>query len=174
MTRLRALPVALACASVWACTPALDWRETQPEGAGIVVMFPCRPDRHARAVLVAGAKVRMEMWVCAAGGATYALSFVDAVNPAGVAPALSDLRALAVRNLGGVEPRWFDLHVRGMTPNPQATRLSLAGRLPDGAPVLQEAAFFARGLRVYQASVVGAKLVPEATQTFFAGLRLPA
>jgi len=146
----------------------------QPEGAGVVAIFPCRPDRHARAVVLAGSQARMEMLVCAAGGATYALSFVDVAEPAGVTQAISELRALAVQNLNGAAPRWSELKVDGMTPNPRAARLSVAGRLADGAPVVEEAAFFVRGLRVYQASMVGTKLAPEATDTFFAGLRLPA
>jgi len=70
-------------------------------------------------------------------------------------------------------PRWSELQVDGMTPNPRAARLSVAGRLANGAPAVEEAAFFVRGLRVYQASMVGTKLAPEATDTFFAGLRLP-
>jgi hypothetical protein len=146
----------------------------RPEGAGVVAMFPCRPDRHARAVVLAGSQARMEMLVCAAGGATYALSFFDVAEPAGVTPVISELRSLAVQNLDASAPRWSELQVDGMTPNPRAARLSVVGRLPDGAAAVVEAAFFVRGLRVYQASMVGTKLAPESTDTFFAGLRLPA
>jgi hypothetical protein len=38
--------------------------------------------------------------------------------------------------------------------------------------VHQEAAFFARGLRVYQASVISPKIDRDAAETFFAGLKL--
>ena len=31
-----------------ACTPTLDWREVRPEASGLVALFPCKPDRHAR------------------------------------------------------------------------------------------------------------------------------
>jgi hypothetical protein len=156
------------------CAPALDWREFEPEGSGLVVTFPCRPDRHARNVTVAGTAMRMNMLVCAAGDATYALSFIDVADPAGVAPALADLRAVAATNLGAAPAAPAEARVRGMTPNPMAARLALAGHRPDGAAVQQHAVFFAKGLRVYQASVVGATLSTEAIDTFFAGLRLPA
>jgi hypothetical protein len=40
--------------------------------------------------------------------------------------------------------------------------------------VQEEAAFFVKGLRVYQASVIGERLSPEMTDNFFAGLKLPS
>ena len=58
-----------------------------------------------------------------------------------------------------------------MTPNEQTARLSINGRLPDGTPVIEHAAFFVQGLMLYQASVIGAKPNPEAVETFFAGLK---
>ena len=169
----RILPLALAAAiGVCACTPTLDWREFEPEDSGIVVTFPCRTDRHARNVAVAGTAARMEMLVCTAGGATYALAFFDVAGPADVANALSGLRAAAARNLVVAEPAPEPVRVRGMTPNPMAARLRIDGRGPDGATVKEQAAFFAKGLRVYQASVLGPTLADEAVDTFFGGLKL--
>jgi hypothetical protein len=156
------------------CSPALDWREFEPADSGLVVTFPCRPDRHARNVSVAGATSRMDMLVCAVADATFALSFIDVADPAGVTAALADLRALAVSNLGAAAAQPGEARVRGMSPNPMSARLDLAGRRPDGAAVRQQAVFFAKGLRVYQASVVGETLSGEAVDTFFAGLKLPS
>jgi hypothetical protein len=156
------------------CSPALDWREFEPEDSGLVVTFPCRPDRHARQVTVAGATARMDMLVCTVGEATYALTFTDVADPAGVAGALADLRSLAAGNLGAAATASGEARVRGMTPNPMAARLDLRGQRPDGAAVRQEAVFFAKGLRVYQASVIGTSLSSEAVDTFFAGLKLPS
>jgi hypothetical protein len=169
----RTLPPLLAASiGLGACTPTLDWREFEPEGSGIVVNFPCRTDRHARKVSVAGMAVRMEMLVCTAGGATYALAFIDLTGPEEVASVLAGLRAAAAGNLGVVEPVSGPLIVRGMTPNPMAARLRFNGRRPDGAAVQEQAAFFAKGLRVYQASVIGPALVEEGVDTFFGGLKL--
>lgn len=165
----------VALAGIWsaACSPTLDWREFVPEGTDISVSFPCRPDRQARPVVVAGAKVQMEMLACSAGDATFALAFADVADPARVADALIDLRATAVRNVGGGEPHAMPLQIRGMTPNDQAGRVSIAGRLPDGAPVQEHVAFFTRGLRVYQATVIGGKPAPAAVETFIAALKFP-
>ena len=52
--------------------------------------------------------------------------------------------------------------------------VALLGRRPDGSSVRQQAAFFAHGLRIYQASVLGSELPAEATETFFLGLKLVA
>lgn len=156
-----------------ACSPALDWREFTPEGSGVVASFPCRPDRHARVVVVAGARARMEMWVCTTAGSTFALSFVDVADPAQVGITLSELRAAMLSNVHGVSPRLAPLQVIGMTPNPQATRVACVGQLPDGAPVQAHAAFFAKGLRAYQASTMGARPEPSGVETFFGGLKFP-
>ncbi len=82
-----------------ACSPAFDWRELQPEGTGVSVLFPCKPDRHARPVLLLKQKVTMEMLVCEAGGVTFALSFADTQDPAAVGASLDELRRVAVGNV---------------------------------------------------------------------------
>jgi len=169
----RILPPALAAViGLGACTPTLDWREFEPEDSGIVVTFPCRTDRHARQVVVAGATARMEMLVCEAGGATFALAFIDVAGPTEVSSALAGLRAAAASNLGVAEPAAEPLRVRGMTPSPMAARLRITGRRPEGAAVQEQAAFFAKGLRVYQASVLGPVLTDAVVDTFFGGLKL--
>jgi hypothetical protein len=156
------------------CSPSLDWRETRVEGAGVIALFPCRPDRHARPVVVAGAATRMEMLVCSAGSVTFAVSFLDLADPATVTPALAELRAAALSNIAGQPTQSASAQVSGMTPNAQAAQVSMTGRLPDGSAVQEQAAFFVKGLRVYQASVIGATLAPEVAATFFAGLKLPS
>lgn len=163
-----ALCVAAALA---ACSPTLDWREFVVEGTDLAVTFPCRPDRHARTVSVAARTLQMEMLVCAAGDATYALSFADVADPARVASTLAALRGVAIDNVRGREPKLGPVAIKGMTPNEEAGRVSVAGQLPDGAAVRADAAFFSRGLRVYQATVIGAKPSPVAIETFLGGLR---
>ena len=174
MTSRKSWIAALAVATGAACSPVLDWREFVPEGSELSVSFPCRPDRHARAVLVAGARAQMEMLVCSAGGATYALSFLDVADPARVSTVLIELRTAALANVKGAEPDMAPLQIKGMTANDNALRLTIAGRLPDGAAVQEHASFFTRGLRVYQATVIGAAPPPQAVETFFAGLKFPA
>ncbi len=163
--------VAIALA---ACSPALDWREFTPEGSGVKVSFPCRPDRHARAVVVSGASVRMAMLVCEAAGSTFAVGFFDVPDPMQVTASLREIEAAMLANLSGALPSSAPAKVIGMTPNLQALRVSAAGQLPDGRAVQVHAVFFAKGLRVYQATLIGARPQPQAIETFIDGLRLPS
>lgn len=173
MTQPTSSIAALAALCLAACAPALDWREFVPEGSEISVSFPCRPDRFARAVVLAGARTQMQMLSCNAGDATFALAYADVADPAQLGATLAELRATAVGNVGGSAPQAAPLQVRGMTPNAQSGRLSVTGRLPDGAAIQEHAAFFTRGLRVYQATVIGASPAPQAVEVFVAGLKFP-
>lgn len=166
------LSLSLLLALLCACSPSLDWREVRPEDSGgAVALFPCKPSVDARMVTLAGSRVRMVLAACQAGGATWALSFADMADPAQVTPALQALRQASVANLGAPAQVVSPMAVAGMTPNPQAERLRIAGKRPDGQAVLLESGFYARGTRVYQASVMGAERGHEAVATFFDGLK---
>ena len=160
-------------ASLLACSPALNWREIQPPESGAVVMFPCKPDRFVRSVTLAEQKVQMHLASCSADGVTYALSHAELGDPTRVAAALEALRALAASNLGGQATVMSPLNVPGMTPNRLAERLAIKGS-SEGRVLQAEVGVFTRGLRVYQATVIGEKLDPQGTDTFFTGLRLPS
>jgi hypothetical protein len=162
-------PLVLAVA---ACAPAFDWREIRPDGAGVVALLPCRPDRFERTVEIAGSRVKMRLLSCTVESTTFAFGHVDMGDPAAVAPALAALRAAAAANLGASAPAVTVWQPPGVTPNPQAARLALAGRLPDGAVASAQAAFFARGTVACQATVLGPRLPGDAVETFFAGLRV--
>ncbi len=169
------VPLATALAAALAgCSPTLDWREFQAEGSGIVATFPCKPDRHSRSVALAAQTVRMEMLVCSAGDMTFALAFADLADPGQVGATLAELQALAVSNLGAARADRIDAAVPGMTPGPNAARLRLEAKQANGASLQEQATFFAKGLRIYQATVLGKKVPAEAADTFFAGLRLPS
>ena len=133
MTTLRAVPAVVALACVMACTPVLDWRDVRPPGAGLVALFPCKPASHARRIVLADTPVEMIIYACSAGGATYAVGFADLGQPAQVGRGLSALAEASARNIGStLVADTAPVSVPGMTPNPQAQRLSLVGRLGDG------------------------------------------
>lgn len=162
--------LALAATLLAACSPPLDWREQRAAG-GLVASFPCRPDRHTRDVALAGATRRMELLSCTAAAATFGLAAIELDDPAGVAPALAELHALAAANLGASDAASAPLQIAGMTPNPQAAQLTLSGRRHDGSVVQERAALFSRGLRVYQATLLGERLPAGAAENFFGALR---
>ena len=154
-----------------ACSPTFDWREARFEGSTLVAMFPCRPDHQMRPIELGGRSATMKMDACAAGGATFAVSVVELGDPALAAAALQQLRSVAVANVHGDRPRVVPWLLAGTTPDTDTTRLSTRGRLPDGAAVVEHAAFFTKGVKAYQASVIGAAPNPEALESFFAGLK---
>ncbi len=162
-----------AAAAVWlaACAPALDWREWRPEGSGLAALMPCKPDNQTREVRLADMPLRLTLHACNAGGVTWALAFADVGDPAKVGAALEDLRTSALRNLQAAESTPLPLKVDGATPNAASQRLQFSGRMPDGRPVTEQTALFAKGTRVFQAVALGPTLDPEGMATFFDNLR---
>ena len=163
-----------ASGTLWvaACSPTYDWRETQAPDAAVTALFPCKPDRFSRPVMLTGAKVQMLLLSCTAGGTTFALAQVELPDAALVTQALRAMRQAAADNVAGIARVVAPLAVPGMTPNPLAERLRVDGRRPDGGSLQMQAGFFTFGTRVYQASAVGAALDADALETFFTGLRL--
>jgi len=163
--------VAWAALALVSCSPALNWREVRPEGSDLVAMFPCKPDRFVRQVPLAGSRVEMQLVSCAVDGVSYAVVHARVADPMQVGPALDALRSAAAANIGGQAASQVPFSVVGMTPNPHAVRFSAEGQAADGTPVREQAGVFARGLQVYQATVVGPRLDAQGTETFFTGLR---
>ncbi len=156
------------------CFPAFDWRESRPEGSGAALLFPCRPDRHERSVQVAATALRMQLHSCKAADFTFSLSVADAAGPLEVAPLLVALRQQAIGNVEGRAAVLQPPNISGATPNPESRFLRIEGRYPDGRPVVVHAAFFVKGLRIYQATVIGPGEWPrgESLETFFDAIRL--
>lgn len=171
MRRLLLIAIALG-ASVAACTPAFDWREVRPTGSDAELQFPCKPESRSRVAILGGEAVTMTMVSCSAQGLTFALVHANLGDPARVTPALIAMRKALAANLEAREVSAAPFSLAGMTPNDQAVRVRYAGRSPQGAPIEEEAAFFTRGMRVYQAAVLGAHLDAQAVGAFFDNLRL--
>jgi hypothetical protein len=171
MTFVRPLLLLVVCV-VCACSPTLNWRDTQPEGSGLRLTFPCKPASRVRELVLAGQPAAMHLHSCDAGDATFALTATDLTDPSFVAAALGALEQSAVLNIDAAPASTTRaaFSAKGMTPSPAAQRLVLQGHLPDGTPVRQEAAFFSSGLRIYQATVLSKSsrpLAADAVDTFF-------
>lgn len=166
---LSVLPMAM-----FACAPSLDWREARPEGSGATMRFPCRPSGRERVVQLAGATVPMQLHACAAAGATFSLVVAEAGAADRVTPLLAALRSLATVNVSGRATLLPLPAIPGATPNAESALLRIEGKLPDGRPVVEHAAFFVRGTRLYQATVIGVgePVGQEALDDFFAAIRL--
>jgi hypothetical protein len=155
-----------------ACSPALDWRQLAPAEFGAQALFPCRPASLTRDVPVLQGRSQMVMHACSAAGSTFALSRAAVSDVRDVSAAIESLLEAASRNLRTDPGHARPFEVPGMTPNARAGRLTLNGRRPDGSAVTEHLLVFARGARVYQASVVGDGPDEAAVTTFFSGLKV--
>jgi hypothetical protein len=160
-------------AALAACSPALDWREARADG--VVAMFPCRPHQQERQVSLAGSTVPMRMHACTAAGSNFSLAALDVADPAAVGSTLAALRTQLLANVSGAATDERPFAVPGATPNPQSLRLHIVGKRPDGSPVVADTGFFVKGLRLYQAAVLGNADAarPDAVDMFFGAFRLP-
>jgi hypothetical protein len=165
--RLAVTALLAGSALLAACSPVLDWRQLHPDGWGLGVALPCRPASVARQVALAGAPVELLLLACSADGHTFAIASADLADPARVNPALQALGAAALANVQGQIDAEQPAAVPGMTPFPGARRWQLTGRLPDGVAVREQVLVFARGLRVFQATVVGPRADERMAQPFF-------
>lgn len=139
-----------------------------------MLSLPCKPTPQTRTVLLAGQNVRLSLHACSAGGQTWALAFADIGDPTRTGAALVELRESAAANLAaGPLQAGPALAVAGATPHAESGRWVLHGRLPDGKAIREEMAVFTRGTLVFQATVLGETLPPEAVATFFESMRVP-
>ena len=169
--RRSATAVGLAGLMVLAgCSPTFDWREARPAD-GLTLLFPCRPGEATRVVQIAGARETMSLWSCNAGELTFAVSRVDASEPARVGPLMAALREALVANVSASAPQVVAAAVPGATEHPLAQRLVLRGQRADGTPLEVQGQFFSHGLRVFQATVVGSRLDPQVLDLFFSSLK---
>jgi hypothetical protein len=116
----------------------------------------------------------MELHSCSTGGAIFSLARIEAGDPAGVGPLLIAFRDQTAANLAGPATERGAFSPPGATPNPRSGRVAIVGARPDGRRVVAEAAFFVKGLRLFQATVLNADVAggPEAADTFFGAIRL--
>jgi len=148
-----------------ACSPELDWREfTSPEGQ-FTVMLPARPTRESRELVLAGAKVRMQMVTAQVSGTAFGVGYADLPSAADAARTVSEIRDALTRNLGGrvISERPVDLD--GAT----GIEFQVEGAA-QGSPMRLAARVVAAGNRFYQVVVVGrAERVTGVDLTLFPG-----
>lgn len=164
---------ALAGAAALAgCSPALDWREVRLEAAPLKAMLPCKPEKGTRQVTMAGRQVAMDALACEAGGSTFAVMSADIGGPAGADASLQQWQAASLATMRGRTLQRSRFVPAGALDLPGSVQVVASGQRADGRAVESQAAYFARGHHVFQAAVYSERLDLQATEPFFAGLRL--
>jgi hypothetical protein len=160
-----------------ACAPALDWRLMTLAGTPLQVSFPCRPSAMARNLTVGNTPLHWTLTACDAGDMTFAVAWADVPDPARTTAVLQALARQTGENLRAAPQAVQAASVPGMTPHLASQWMRFLGRSPDGKVLAQQVLLFTHGLRVYQASVLGAGAEPAgqaAAPTFFGALRVLA
>ena len=155
-----------------ACTPTYNWRDVRFAEPGLVALLPCKPDQGTRDVPLGGRAVRIAMQGCEAGGALFAVAWVDAGDAAQAQVLIDQWKTATLANLQAAAVQSEPFVPLGATALPASAWLSAEGRTADGQPTAMRAAWFTRGRHVFQAVIYAPRMPPEAVEPFFSGLRL--
>jgi hypothetical protein len=155
------------------CAPELNWRLFRPPAedglAGFSVTMPCKPVRQQRRVQLLSQPQVLVLYVCDAGGVSWALGVVEAAQPpTAVAQALVAGTHL---NLSAAPGPAKSQSVKGSATEPPPLRYQVSGRGPDGRPREAATLIFAKGNTVVQLTALGERLADEAVAPFLASPR---
>lgn len=171
------LAAAAAAGCLFACSPALDWRQAGPKEVDILLDFPCKPLTVTQPVMLAGKRVAMSMTGCKAADMTFALAHADLGDPSLVAPALAEMHRAALANVSARVLASQPAHVTHASEGlADALQLDLAGQAPGGQALREHVLLFAQGSQVFQATVLGqqAHYKRDAAHMFASSVRLGA
>jgi hypothetical protein len=172
----RPWPSLAVAALLAACSPTFNWREVPIADAGLMALLPCKADRANRALPLGAESVQVDMAGCEAGGATFAIAHASANGPAQAEAWLSAWRTATRSQLGEAQVVEAPATLQRATAVPPPLRLDAQPPQQGAAPV--QVLWFAQSQKdgtvaLYQATVLGRPSSPEASRTFFEGLRLP-
>lgn len=172
--RICLVPVLSAClvGALSACAPTFNWRELPIGATALTAVFPCKPELVSRTLPLAQAQRAVEMRSCDAGGVTFAIAHADLPDPAQAPVVLADWRASTLAGLRADPASVRSDPPRGLPVLPQVQVLRAGRAAGDTPPVHLTGVWFAGRRDVFAAFVMGPVVPAEATEPFFAGLRL--
>jgi len=153
------------------CSPALNWRKVDPEGAQVSLMFPCKPEREERTQPgPAGQPVVVRSMSCKARGGQFSFTWTDLGDARATSAAMRRMHEGIARQMA---PRASaPLGVRGIAADPQAFQQAFEAR-PDQPAQQARQAVFSREGRLYQLLLQGERLDAEAWDVFLGSVQLP-
>jgi hypothetical protein len=156
-----------------ACAPAFNWRETAIGATALVAMFPCKPELVTRSVPIGLHERAVAMRSCDAAGVTFAVAHASLADPSQVASVLAAWRASTLAGVHANPDTVSAVPPLGLPMLPQLQVLRAGRAAGDAGPALQLiGVWFARGSDVFAAFMMASAIPAEATEPFFAGLRL--
>jgi hypothetical protein len=153
-----------------ACTPTHNWREIRPGGAGLVALWPCKPDQAQRTVVLAGREVALHMSSCDVAGQTFAAGAIGLPEGLAASDVVSAWRKASLASLRVAEDR-FSPWQPPLRSGLQAQGWRADGVRHDGQAVHAQAVVLTQGGTVFQLVVYG-QPAPEVLTTWLDGVRL--
>lgn len=168
IARVVALAACLSL-SLLACTPALNWRETTL--GRMTSLLPCKPDTATRQIELGRERVAMAMAGCEAGGAIYAISYVQAKAGHSL-ELLGNWQTATLANMQATQAdvRVQDLRVKGDVFS--VHKLEVPGKRPDGQPVRAQLAWIVSRDDVFHLAVYADSLAGDVHDTFFSEINI--
>ena len=170
MLRIIAAALLTGCALA-ACSPTFNWREVRAEPTALKAMLPCKPDKGARNVPMAGREVSLQVIGCDTGDATFAVMFADLGDAGRAGEVLAQWKEASLSNMHATRSRETPFRPDGALALPQSLQVVASGQRADGSKVESQAAYFAHGRHVFQAVIYSGQLKPEVAEPFFSGLK---
>ena len=153
------------------CSPALNWRKVDPEGAQVSLMFPCKPEREERTQPgPAGQPVVVRSMSCKARGGQFSFTWTDLGDARATSAAMRRMHEGIARQMA---PRASaPLGVRGIAADPEAFQQAFEARPGQPAQQARQAVFSREG-RLYQLLLQGERLDAGAWDVFLGSVQLP-
>lgn len=163
-----------------ACSPALDWRDARLPGAGLSMLFPCKPQSQERTVEVQGKPWSAVLLACDAGGMTFAALALHPADDQASALVDVDLNEQRVQDLArSALLRWGPVEGEQAAPVgiklPQGLQAQWTRHIraaPGAAATHTLALFVATPQGLAQISAHGSRLDEAALENFFGQLRI--
>jgi hypothetical protein len=151
-----------------ACDPTFNWRDYQSTEAKFSAQFPGKPASHTRSIDLNGLKVDMTMTAADVDGALFAVGSATVPDAAQAPAALEAMKTAMVRNVGGTVAS----EARASANGTHSVRIQANGSR-NGQPVKLVGRFEARGVRVYQAIIIGPDraVTPENIDQFMSSFK---
>lgn len=168
MTFLRCHLLVAACV-VWACTPALDWREVVLEGTPVRAMLPCRPSVFSRSVTLSEHPVQWTILSCRTAGAQWSVGYGSAPDPTASARLL---QALSAMPQGGTQGERVPWRAEGFPMRPEVGRWRWTQPDGQGGVLSGDAVVAMHGPHLVRLVVTAPHLDAEAVTFFVDSLSL--
>jgi hypothetical protein len=149
-----------------ACAPSLNWRELQL--GRLSTLLPCKPDTASRPVELGGQTLTMDMAGCEASGALFAISRIQAANPAQAATLMTSLREARLAHIAQAVVHPVANSGDALT----SFDVQVDGRRADGTPLQARFKWLLAEREVYQIAAYAEHLRTEQTESLIAEVRI--